>query len=112
MNPYIEFGNAIKTTFINTSTSPSSTLYTTGASQKCWVMEFYLQAEADVEVSILSNATAIIGLINFTTATSRERHWGGHGFPIFKTLVAGDDLNLYLSSAVQVNGWFTYMDMQ
>lgn len=94
-----------KTVAVNGSTSPI-TVYTPAAGKFVWVSGLFLQAEADVSITVMSASTAISGLIDFTGATAMEREWlSGAGPPVFRTLVASDAFKLVLSGTVQINGW-------
>ena len=90
---------------VDKAANGANTIYVVPDGKKIAVLDLFLQAEGDVEITLKSNATVLTGPINFTTATARERRFTNNGAPVFKTIATGDDLVMFLSAGVQVNGY-------
>jgi len=97
---------------VNISSSGDNTLRSANTGKRFVVTDCFLQAEADVAITVKSGATVITGAVDFTTAAGRERFWQGtDDRPLFKTRAINEALILNLSGAVQVNGWVNILEL-
>lgn len=93
-----------RTVAVNISSSGDNTVHTVTSGTRFVIYHLWLQAEAAVEVTLLSGATAISGQIEF--AVDAEKQWQGHGgMPVFVGRAIGNNFIINLGGAVQVNGF-------
>lgn len=97
---------------VNISSSGDNTIRAANAGKRFAVTDAFLQAEADVAITVKSGSTVITGAIDFTAATATERLWQAtDGRPLWKTRAINEALILNLSGAVQVNGWINLLEV-
>lgn len=97
---------------VNFAASGDNTVRAAKAGKRWAVVDVFLQAEADVTLTVYSGAGAITGPIEFSTATTRERLWQSSGErPLWKAAATNQALVMNLGGAVQVNGWVNILEV-
>lgn len=97
---------------VNCASSGDNTIRAANAGKKIAIVDLFLQAEADVEITLKMGAVSLSGAINFSTATTRERLWQSSGdWPVFKAFSVNQGFILNLSGAVQINGWVNILEV-